>query len=501
MKMIVKAPAAKYHQKAVSPFTFSTVFRNRDNVIVPKQSDTDVQVLSYSRNIDGGNNTASLKVYGNIIDIFNYINYLKYDVTITENVSLFDVWHGYVQTVTVLNEQTSVVVSLSDVYNSVNVLYTDSSGSASETGFIEDADSITLWGRRQIVLSYNNLTEKAALAKAANYLAVSSQPVARQNILQSNKGSYCELELRGYSSLLETQYATRTSASVGTVGGTENVFALGYQGTSTNVLFQQGSLIDFTGNIALGAKDLVEIEGSVFNDGTYLIEDQKSFGSRSYIFPNVSFGKLSDYTPIDTSTTINATKQAYQFLDTGIIANTVAVTDLSGAPVGHNLCSETYIRINDAGVFENQKVQVAYSNTPRKGSVVKQFLALNTPIWNTAYDLENGIGAFDIEVRESGTGSGNEELVIVGVPTTYSISNFHKNSVKVKEKLSGTYLVEGCDYELNRTIGQLTFSAPHMQSTTVVIEYAVRSSNTLVAPTDYEIDYVSNQFRYKKIKL
>ncbi len=152
------------------------------NVVLTRTDGTAIHTaltvtpVRYSHAAIGGPDTATVSVSGDKNALSDVLTWLACKITIYNDGGL-PVWWGLVQVASVVLDGVEYTLDASEIVNRMAVLYTDESGAAAQTLWVEDAHSISLYGRREVRQSVRAETTTAATALATRYIAERAQPL------------------------------------------------------------------------------------------------------------------------------------------------------------------------------------------------------------------------------------------------------------------------------------------------------------------------------------
>jgi hypothetical protein len=168
------------------------------------------------------------------------------------------IWEGYLNTVSARLGQETISLSMDDCANAVRVRYQPDIGAQVATAFTTDADSISRYGRKELIYSGSGMAAAAATALRDALLDARKEPLARR---ASSVGGVDEqvsvtLTFEGWWYTLE--WLTTSSSTTATAVTTTQVQTLITAFETTNSFFG-----DLTSNV----------EASGISDTQYIDED------------------------------------------------------------------------------------------------------------------------------------------------------------------------------------------------------------------------------------
>jgi len=155
--------------------------------------------LSVSLNISKGLNPDKL------------LSLLTQHVTVYNN-HAFDIWHGYVHEISAVIGQTSVTLSMDNVYNRVSVMYTYNDGNTNiqaQTTWNEAWDSIEIYGAKEFITTLSDTTPSMADVQRDIILATHMNPMP-----VFGDGQEVVVTCYGYWKTLEWQYYGKDDTSL-----------------------------------------------------------------------------------------------------------------------------------------------------------------------------------------------------------------------------------------------------------------------------------------------
>jgi hypothetical protein len=153
----------------MADFTVEFQTRNDTNYIVLPQ--VEYKVNLYSWQALGGPDFAKIDVFGQDQAVWEVRRLLRSPVTIFDKYHRA-VWWGYVQKIYIEMPEISVGISLDEMYNQVTVTYSQASmgGAAAQNRLnldpVTEADSISEYGTKEVLVSNGDATEEQAQALA-----------------------------------------------------------------------------------------------------------------------------------------------------------------------------------------------------------------------------------------------------------------------------------------------------------------------------------------------
>lgn len=171
-----------------SGFTARVYDRSGAAVLTP--ADVTLTPARWSAAAVGGPDAAEVDATGSVHGLLDLAKWLGYRIEIaSEGVA---VWWGHIDAVRVTAGGVERETALEGVANRVKVLYAASEPggklAAAETAWIEDAESIAAYGKRELVDSASGaLTEAQATARRNRLLAVRRLPQKRLRLVEGDK--------------------------------------------------------------------------------------------------------------------------------------------------------------------------------------------------------------------------------------------------------------------------------------------------------------------------
>jgi len=293
------------------------------------------KVGAYSWSVFGGPKSAEIQVEGDENDLWEMIERLRCPITIwSDNGDA--VWWGFVAEVELQLPAWTVGVNIDSMYNRIAVAYTTAAdngetGARETTSWLEDADSVAEYGRKELL--YTSSGSSLAHAEAARAMLLAQKKFPIPTIERADNGKIgVTLRCRGWYSILNWRYYAESAGlemystsgpgdqAVGTQSAIVNEAAGASVGIDGQIANYTAATISFdaaTQRINDSANGLaifldgttIRIKGSVSNDGTYTITD----------------GANAGYIAVAGSAIVNETAGASVGID-GQIANYTAAT-------------------------------------------------------------------------------------------------------------------------------------------------------------------------------
>lgn len=222
----------------------------------------------FTATAQGGYDTAELTVTGSRQALRDLRRWLKYTVQIIDAQGAV-CWDGYIAEIGLRFGGANLTLTLESLFNAVKVLYSYSvpggGNESGETDWLTDTESISAYGRKELLHSAGGETSKAgAEALQANVLNASKVITPAVQAL-ANGTDGATLFCRGRFSTLEWRYYADTGGVVANEDGSSRGL-LGWGFTATNVGFVgQGHnrLLDFGGRLTpLQENDKLLISGA-----------------------------------------------------------------------------------------------------------------------------------------------------------------------------------------------------------------------------------------------
>lgn len=289
---------------------------------------------SWDAQIEGGADTAEIRVRGSLEQIANCLHWLGYGAWITSPAYDY-VWWGEIEEITITAGGVTVGATLEGVANAIKVLYTvfDPGGdvSAGETAWAEDADSIALYGRRERHHSAEApMRAPQAEALRDTLLGRVSKPTPVVGGLGGGTETFATLHCGGFWRRLErVYYENAEGLTEHTDGSMMHPLGLGFTSSQVAAVTRDGrySLHEVDGKLAgftLGGLQL-RVSGMATggNNKAYTVDNGDGKEFVSLTASNIQFDPADD---------ISESSYAYQLVD--FAADDVII--VSGAATGTN---------------------------------------------------------------------------------------------------------------------------------------------------------------------
>lgn len=191
-------------------------FQSRNFTDTLNFPDVTFSVQSYNWHVVGGPCQAQVIAWGNEWAIWELLNWLRAPVTLRDDEGSAR-WWGYLHTVDIQVGAIQVGVSLESMYNRVNVVYgylapgSATAGTRANTGWVQDDDSVSAYGTRELKYSLSEASPESAEQTRATLLASLRypNPTLVPNYGQSDLRA--TLTLHGWWDTLDWQYYTQTA--------------------------------------------------------------------------------------------------------------------------------------------------------------------------------------------------------------------------------------------------------------------------------------------------
>lgn len=213
------------------------------------------QPVRWSAMSFGGADMATVRVTGARAALWQFLHWLRYGVTIRTPAGGV-VWDGYVHEVQIAVGAISVGLSLDTMYNAVNVLYAYTGGDgerSAETDWSTDSDSVTRFGRKDLLHSDSDVLPSMAADVQARLLAdhqaaiptiaTNSGNAGEDNVMLICRGWWHMLDWRYYvdDEGLHSYEKTETPVSIGWALTASN---LGFLGAPINRVVDMSARLD-----------------------------------------------------------------------------------------------------------------------------------------------------------------------------------------------------------------------------------------------------------------
>ncbi len=156
----------------------NVIFWDRDNRTLLSPLQVKYQVQRYSHSVWGGPKLAEIYATGPDLDLWELAEYIRRPVKIISD-NGDAVWWGYVAEIRIDVGLWSVGINIDTMANYVGVAYEDDQdgGQPKKTDWAAADDSVTEYGRREILITSSGSNETHALAARDKYLAEKKYPV------------------------------------------------------------------------------------------------------------------------------------------------------------------------------------------------------------------------------------------------------------------------------------------------------------------------------------
>lgn len=208
------------------------VFSSPNQNWIPETTAIHFRVNTMEWNDMGGPAVAEISASGGRHDLLNLLYLLGSKAEITSGWGF--VWWGLVNTIMLQFPGLEVSYSLDGLHNRVAVAYTyvgagaPTGGVRKTTSYLQDTDSIALFGTHEYLYSGNNLSDAAAVSQQTILLATSKLPQGAATMMRGGGlGKFTAvINCIGYYKTLDWRYANvpaQVSVSYTTLGAAEQV--------------------------------------------------------------------------------------------------------------------------------------------------------------------------------------------------------------------------------------------------------------------------------------
>lgn len=250
----------------------------------------------------GGFDTAEIEVSGPRMALRDVRRWLAYRVQIYGIAGM--VWEGFVSEVELRLGGAAMNLSMDRMYNAIKVIYSytdaDGAGATGTTAWLTDDDSITEYGRRELLHSSGGETTTAAAEALRSTLlnahATAAQPVV--SVAAMDGVDTATLHCQGRWHALDWRYYEDTTGyEAHEETGSQRVL-LGWYLQAANIGFVGGGnnrLLDFDGRLdGLQDGDQIRVMDSVTNDAVLVVSGKASGDTATYTATTISFDPSDD---------------------------------------------------------------------------------------------------------------------------------------------------------------------------------------------------------------
>lgn len=197
---------------------FRLEFSTRDFVDPLDFPDVRLEVNRYSWSAVGGSDQASATAYGEAFALWELLNWLRAPVTIVDDEGT-PCWWGYLHAIEVRVGAIQVGVSLDSMANNVAVVYsyvpagTATVGTRATTSWAQDAQSVTVYGTKELKASIDGAEATDAAQARDTILATMRYPIPTLAPAYGRGGLSATLSLRGWWHTLDWTYYENTGTT------------------------------------------------------------------------------------------------------------------------------------------------------------------------------------------------------------------------------------------------------------------------------------------------
>ncbi len=263
--------------------TFNATLRDPNNSYDIADQRLTLRPMRWRAQAVGGFASARIEVSGPREAVASVGRHLAHDVTI-RNETGTTVWRGYVHEVEIWEGGQTVTLSMDGIVNRVAVAYAhrlpDGGDERRTTDWAEDAHSVSLYGKREAMLSSRAATLDVAEAERDGVLARYARPQPNFSLDDSQRGAGAMLYCRGYYERFDQVYYANDKGLEEHTSSSREEIAVGGHYTANTISFEaQDDVKDSAGGMGgLVEGDNFVVSGSALNDGEYGVADTKTAG-------------------------------------------------------------------------------------------------------------------------------------------------------------------------------------------------------------------------------
>lgn len=267
-------------------------FLDRANNAAPALAGITTSAESLAWEAQGGPSSASLLMTGPEYALWQLSSILRYGVEVINDRGEA-IWWGYVAGVDFHKGAITFGLSLDRMHNSVAVVYSTTDGEAGRTAFLANAESVAMYGTKQMLVSGDNLTLPAAERRRAAELNRRRLPIASTPSSggSSGDGLTVTLACRGRFETFDWLYFSRAEGLLEYLPTSETPQKIGMGFTNNEIAWESNhALVSFTsllGNFEKG--DVIYSTGSGTNSGFYTVEQGTDGEPVAYTQTTISF--------------------------------------------------------------------------------------------------------------------------------------------------------------------------------------------------------------------
>lgn len=242
--------------------------------LAPYTPNLDYTVTGFSVDADGGPKALTIQAKGSREALQQLKNILRYGVKVVNERGDLR-WWGFIHSVMIDDGAISYGWSLERMSNRVAIGYTISSGGRETTGWAINADSVTKYGKKELLSTVNDVDGVTATAMATTILNRVGNPVKSATLSGSDSDLIATIECKGWYETLDWIYCDDQDGTLfrGQVGdnATAPTLAYAYEPENGTLDFGTSSIVyvaipvTFTGNQSY---DFVSIRAKVVKIGS-----------------------------------------------------------------------------------------------------------------------------------------------------------------------------------------------------------------------------------------
>jgi hypothetical protein len=220
-------------------------------------------VQRYSHHATGGPKLAELEVQGGELALCELLDMLRCPIEIVSS-QTERVWWGFIAEVEIRQKWLTIGLSLDSMFNRIAVAYSyvepgnDQAGTRKTTTWIQDDDSVSEFGVKEMLYSLSGTTDEHALAARAMLLASKKRPSPKITLAEAEQQPGARVVCRGWWSTLEWQYYSR-DAGLEVNSATDSDQPIGQALTSSALSFsdRETQLVGYSNSYARAAAPVV----------------------------------------------------------------------------------------------------------------------------------------------------------------------------------------------------------------------------------------------------
>lgn len=273
----------------------ATLYKRDFSVLLGLPQSLALSVKKYGKEAQGGPLDAELEAQGTIQDLWRCQEWLRCPVEFEDD-ETGKVWWGYVAEVQLAIGRWTVGVSLDTMTNRIAIKYSKpriTGGGASTTTWLQDDDSVAAYGTKELLMTMSDITEVAATARQTKELAQKKYPIRISKKGGGGGPAKATIHCRGWIETTKWQYYDQSAGYEShEPSSTSASYKIGLGLTAATIAFRAGTkkIHDIESRLTnFKSGDRVVVSGSTSNNSTFTVAGGASGDPISYTNTTLNF--------------------------------------------------------------------------------------------------------------------------------------------------------------------------------------------------------------------